>query len=87
MFDRFQKLCYTPNLVKNFWLRLRHDFLPDINRNLNILAQTRLYTLAFDFWINAWWYKMANLIPPSIYPKIKCQNKGKFEAKCLNSCS
>jgi hypothetical protein len=33
------------NCVKNPWLRLRRDFLPDINKNLNILAmQTCLYS-------------------------------------------
>jgi hypothetical protein len=62
IFERLQKLCYTQNLVKNYWLRLRRDFLLDINKNLNILAQTP-FILAFDFWINAWWYKMANFIP------------------------
>jgi hypothetical protein len=30
----------TQNLVKISWLRLRRDFLSDINKNLNILAQT-----------------------------------------------
>jgi hypothetical protein len=34
---------YTQNLVKNSWLRLRRD----INKNLNILAQTCLY---FSIW-------------------------------------
>jgi hypothetical protein len=38
-----QKLCYTQNLVKNSWLMLRRDFLSDINKNLNILAEIRLY--------------------------------------------
>jgi hypothetical protein len=43
IFERLQKLCYTQNLVKHSWLRLRRDFISDIKRNLNILAQTRLY--------------------------------------------
>jgi hypothetical protein len=54
IFERLQKseLCYTQNLVKNYWLRLRRDFLPDINKNLNILARSCLY---FSIWflINA----------------------------------
>jgi hypothetical protein len=37
------------------------------------------------------WSQLAILIyhyfiPPSIYPKIKCQNKGEFDPKCLDSC-
>jgi hypothetical protein len=43
----------TQNLVKNYWLRLRRDFLPDINNWLKLA-----FILAFDFWINAWLYKM-----------------------------
>jgi hypothetical protein len=44
IFERLQKLCYTQNVVKNYWLsRLKLDFISDINKNLNILAQTRLY--------------------------------------------
>jgi hypothetical protein len=38
---------YTQNLAKNSWLRLRRDFLPDINKNLNILALT---ILDFSIW-------------------------------------
>jgi hypothetical protein len=47
IFERLQKLCCIQNLVKNYWLRLRRNFLPDISKNLNILAQTRLY---FSIW-------------------------------------
>jgi hypothetical protein len=35
----------TQKLVKNSWSRLRWDFLSDINKNLNILAQTLAFTL------------------------------------------
>jgi hypothetical protein len=48
------ELCYTQNLVKNYWLSLRRD-LPDINNWLKLA-----FILEFDFWINAWWYKMVN---------------------------
>jgi hypothetical protein len=43
IFERLQKLCYTQNVAKNYWSRLRLDFISDINKNLNILAQTRIY--------------------------------------------
>jgi hypothetical protein len=46
---------YTQNLVKNYWLRLRRNFLPDINNWLKVA-----FILSFDFWSNAWWYKMVN---------------------------
>jgi hypothetical protein len=35
----------TQKLVKNSWSRLRWDFLSDINKNLNIVAQTLAFTL------------------------------------------
>jgi hypothetical protein len=66
IFERLQKLCYTQNFFKNSWLGLRWDFISDINKNLNILAQKRAFILAFEFWISAWWYKIGHFIPPSI---------------------
>ena len=55
IFERLQKseLCYTQNLVKNSWLRLRLDFLPDINKNLTSWLKLA-FILAFDFWIHAY---------------------------------
>jgi hypothetical protein len=38
IFERLWKLCYPKNFVKTSWLRW--DFLPDINKSRNILAQT-----------------------------------------------
>ena len=50
---------YTKS-VKNYWLRfIRRDFFPDINNWLKVA-----FILAFDFWINAWWYKMVNFNRP-----------------------
>jgi hypothetical protein len=51
-----ERAVYTQNLVKNYWLRfIRRNFLPDINNWLKVA-----FILSFDFWSNAWWYKMVN---------------------------